>query len=329
MSELQTVWGWQPALYLFLGGLSAGTFIVAALLFLQDKIRNARAVCIASWAALACLALGLVLLLAELSNPLRGMMMWQSFSNITSWMAIGAWALFAAMVVFGVMAVLSTPKLVKLVFKGTSGKAERIDTVRRVAAIAGMVLAFIVAAYTGVLLMAAPGVPLWHTALLPCLFVISGLDTGIALVEIIAVAVGGIAEKSRQIMLRGVVALVLAEMVVLAAFLAMPAVQNGTTESAFAAISVELIATGTLAAPFWALVVVCGLCAPLGAALVGLRRSKPQDSAAEEAARAVAPSHGLQLLGACGALAGGCALRFVVLFAGLHADAVAALVSTL
>ena len=35
MIELQSVWGWQPALYLFLGGMGAGAFVVAAVLYLR------------------------------------------------------------------------------------------------------------------------------------------------------------------------------------------------------------------------------------------------------------------------------------------------------
>lgn len=37
---LQTMWGWQPALYLFLGGMGAGAFIMAAVLFLIDRARH-------------------------------------------------------------------------------------------------------------------------------------------------------------------------------------------------------------------------------------------------------------------------------------------------
>ena len=33
---LQLTWSWQPALYLFLGGMGAGAFIMAAVLFLID-----------------------------------------------------------------------------------------------------------------------------------------------------------------------------------------------------------------------------------------------------------------------------------------------------
>ena len=53
--ELQTIWSWQPALYLFLGGMGAGAFVMAAVLFLIDRTRHRLIVCVSMWAALASL----------------------------------------------------------------------------------------------------------------------------------------------------------------------------------------------------------------------------------------------------------------------------------
>ena len=75
--ELQSAWGWQPALYLFLGGMGAGAFIMAAILYLKDRERNARIVCVFMWAAAISLIVGLLLLLMELVTPLRGLLMGQ------------------------------------------------------------------------------------------------------------------------------------------------------------------------------------------------------------------------------------------------------------
>ena len=149
---------------------------------------NRKTICIASWAATACLVAGLLLLLSELTNPLRGMLLWQSFSNGTSWMTFGAWVVFAAVIVFGLMAVLSTEQWVKPVSKKWKGYPKARNRMRSVLAVVGIVLGLCVAVYTGILLMSVPGVPLWNTLLLPCLFTVSALDTGAALVEIVAVA---------------------------------------------------------------------------------------------------------------------------------------------
>lgn len=319
MAELQSVWGWQPALYLFLGGMGAGAFVVAALLYFLDRQSNRKTICIASWAATACLVAGLLLLLSELTNPLRGMLLWQSFSNGTSWMTFGAWVVFAAVIVFGLMAVLSTEQWVKPVSKKWKGYPKARNRMRSVLAVVGIALGLCVAMYTGILLMSVPGVPLWNTLLLPCLFTVSALDTGAALVEIVAVAPkrAVLSNKTHRLLEASVVVLVVLEVAVLAAFLAtMQGSDLTTATGATAAASVRLLAQGMLAPFFWLLVGACGLGIPLAMAIAGMVLRKRRKS-----------GRTVMLVGAAGALVGGCALRFLVLMAGLHADVVAQAVS--
>ena len=52
MEGLQTIWFWQPALYLFLGGMGAGAFVMAAILHFLDREGSRRVVCASSWAEL-------------------------------------------------------------------------------------------------------------------------------------------------------------------------------------------------------------------------------------------------------------------------------------
>ena len=319
MAELQSVWGWQPALYLFLGGMGAGAFVVAALLYFLDRQSNRKTICIASWAATACLVAGLLLLLSELTNPLRGMLLWQSFSNGTSWMTFGAWVVFAAVIVFGLMAVLSTEQWVKPVSKKWKGYPKARNRMRSVLAVVGIALGLCVAMYTGILLMSVPGVPLWNTLLLPCLFTVSALDPGAALVEIVAVAPkrAVLSNKTHRLLEASVVVLVVLEVAVLAAFLAtMQGSDLTTATGATAAASVRLLAQGMLAPFFWLLVGACGLGIPLAMAIAGMVLRKRRKS-----------GRTVMLVGAAGALVGGCALRFLVLMAGLHADVVAQAVS--
>ena len=357
---MQTVWGWQPALYLFLGGMGGGCFLTAAILYLKDAAHNKRTVCASMWAATISLAVGLLLLLAELITPVRGLMMWQSFSHFTSWMTFGAWGAFAAIVVFGLSAIFATEKV-----KVPAG-------VRRTLAIVGIALGAFVAVYTGMLLMAPASVPFWNTPLLPLLFTVSAFDTGVALVEVMAAAAARkdpLATDAKRFLERCVVVLVLVEMVVLAAFM-VAALGGSGAEGATAAASAAMLVEGSLAGWFWVLLVAVGLALPLIVAIAGLvlgRHGKsngeahpasdsstsvaaPQSTAVEgnaivdgaptqahgkdgiEAAVPAAPSPAtkptglsrwLPLVGACGALAGGCALRFLVLAAGVHADLVA------
>ncbi len=326
---LQTMWSWQPALYLFLGGMGAGAFVMAAVLFLIDRTRHRLIVCVSMWAALASLAVGLLLLLSELITPARGLLMWQSFGHFTSWMTYGAWGAFAAMAVFAVSALLATrPVGVWLATKWKWFEKHGV-ALRKVLAVVGIVLGAFVAVYTGMLLMSAGGVPLWNTPLLPALFTVSAFDTGVALVEIVAVLLSkkdALAPKARVIMERVVVVLVLVECVVMAAFLAsMLGADGQTAMGATAASSAALLVSGGLAACFWGMVVACGLVLPLVMAAAGLvlhRRGgkKPCPKRLQGA---------LMAIGAAGALIGGCELRFLILAAGIHADVVAETVRSL
>ena len=341
MEELQLVWGWQPALYLFLGGMGASAFAVVAFLFLRHGDQDKKVLNASMWVALISLCVGLLLLVAELITPLRGMMMWQSFSNTTSWMTVGAWLIFAAAVFFFVTAVLTSGFFEKR-YQGRKafeqdvpvqdvGSGAKLPTsaaalprqwrLTKACAAIGLVLGLGVAVYTGILLMSAPGVPLWSTMLLPCLFTVSALDTGVALIEIVAACTrkrekGGASAhlfKANESFLHGsVIVLVIVEAIVLVAFMASMLSGNaadatGSVSFATAAVeSAELIVTGPLAPFFWILVVGFGLILPFSMAIAGIAL-KGRGAFAS-------------LLGALGALVGGCALRFVVLMAGLHVD---------
>lgn len=349
MLELQSVWGWQPALYLFLGGMGAGAFAMASILYLREGVRLRRTVAASAWLAIACLVLGLLCLLTELTNPLRGMLLWQSFSNMGSWMSIGAWILVAALVVFGLFAVLITGPVDAWLTNRWPGFAGFCHKLRNVLAVCGILLGLAVAAYTGILLMSAPGVPLWNTWLLPCLFTISGLDTGVALVELVATALARkepMAHRNHKLMAVFVVVLVIAELVVLALFLgsALSGSSQAPADAAsVAALSAGLMVSGPLAYQFWSLVIACGLALPLVCAVASLARKSVHEPPAkgpaeedavprgtstlevgiEESEPKSAKDRTLTCIGATGALVGGCALRFLVLMAGLHADPVA------
>ena len=317
MVEFQTVWGWQPALYLFLGGVGAGALVFSAVLLFVGKKRQSLTVGLSLWVGALCMIIGLLLLLSELTDPERGMLAWQSFVNLTSWMTYGAWGVIAAIAVAILAALCITPGTAIRIAGVWKGFFSAQGGICSVLVAIGAALGLFVAVYTGVLLMSAPGIPFWDTPLLPCLFAISAFDTGIALVEIVSVLVRRrekVTAKCSALLERSVVVLVILEAVLLAVFLFTMNTGNGSpAESASAiaaAASVNAIIAGSFAPYFWCLVVGCGLVAPLVASVLSLKL------------------HGrnvgtLVLAGAAGALIGGCALRFLVLMAGAHADFVA------
>lgn len=309
---LQLTWSWQPALYLFLGGMGAGAFIMAAVLFLIDKAKHKLVVCVSMWAAFVSLAVGLLLLLSELISPVRGMMMWSAFSNFSSWMTYGAWGAFCALVVWAVSAVLAVPAVGKRL-----AKAKWLPTLRVVLAWVGIALGAFVAVYTGMLLMTAGGVPLWDSPLLPALFTVSAFDTGVALVELVVVVLskkGPLAHRAAALMERIVIVLVVLEAAVLAAFLwAMLSADPASAWGQAAVASAQLLTSGGLSTVFWWMFVACGLAVPLIAAIAGLVLGKRE-------------TRPVMAIGAVGALVGGCELRFLILAAGVHASVLSATV---
>ncbi|WP_139652384.1 NrfD/PsrC family molybdoenzyme membrane anchor subunit [Raoultibacter phocaeensis] len=313
MIELQTAWGWQVGLYLFLGGLGAGTFAAATVLSLVRRKRHRRALAVSYWVAVACIAVGLLSLLAEVVRPDRALLVWQSFSRPASWMALGAWGALAALVVFSITAFLATGKTSEVlseVWEGHPGLRKRLRTAF---SLVGLAPALFVALYTGMLLKEAQGVPFWDSWLLPCLFLASALGAGVNAVSAFAVITGS-AEKGsrrrRRLFAGIVIGAVTVEGALLFVYVA-TMLQGGSgalTAQQFAArASAELLLFGSCSAPFWGLVVAGGLVAPLALSVSSFFLKS---------------SAGWKLLalGALLTVAGDCTLRFLVLHVGMGAD---------
>lgn len=299
MAEMQTVWTWLPAIYLFLAGLSAGTFLAIAVLRFWKPGRFRKTGTIGAWAAVVLLAVGLLCLVAETEKPLQAMILFTSFVNFGSWMTIGAWLLLATFIEWLVYAVVTTPRLAD----------EKVgEGVKKALAIVGAVLAVCVALYAAVLLFSAPAMALWNTMLLPVLFLVSAIDTGLALI-IIILAVGPDRADSHELMPwieKSVCVMVVLELVVLVAFVVMA----GSGSNVAAAFSADQLVNGALAVPFWLLVIVVGLGAPLVTALtstISKKEARPTMSVA----------------GAVCALVGGFTLRYVIMAAGATAAMIA------
>lgn len=310
---LQTSWGVQIALYLFLGGLAGGTALVTGIVRLKWGEQFKGLACFGAWASVLLLIAGVLCLVTEVTMPLRAMQLWVAFTNPASWMTIGAWLLVAGIVATGLFALASTPAIANKVLGQKAGAAQRV-----LAAISA-VLGTCIAIYTGILLCVLVNHPLWNTPLLPVLFTVSALDTGIALVCLylalakpakVAVEAQP-AEKAAEdapeqkaaaeslvpLLEKCSVGLIAAEAVVLVLLLALV---NGA--GTVGALSVWVLAAGPLAAPFWGLLVVAGLAVPLALELLQLKGRHAQWMAV------AAPA----LI-----LAGGLALRFLILYAGL------------
>lgn len=179
---LQTLWGWPPGLYFFLGGLGAGTFCVVAVIGLLTGDRFKSTLRFGAWASAIAIALGSLILLLDVGAPLRAAVLFQSFVNFGSWMTIGAWLLFAAILLNGLYALLYTDRVISRFQSRLKLITDRLAVWRTLLALVGIPLNLAVAIYTGILLGVLPFRPFWNTWILPALFVASALETGVGLV---------------------------------------------------------------------------------------------------------------------------------------------------
>ena len=164
---------WNPliAWYLFLAGLGGGAFVTSAFL----HWRHPHAVTmrkIGHVIAPIAVAVGLVLLMFDaeggLHNPLRFALLLHNPHSVMTW---GVVFLACFMVVAVVVLALDVLK----------------KSVPRWLEIVGAVLGVCVGMYTGALLGVCKTFPLWNTALLPILFLVSALSAGAASVLLTAI----------------------------------------------------------------------------------------------------------------------------------------------
>ena len=103
--QVQQQWGWLLAAYLFLGGVGAGAYVIAALHgFMTGEVTLATS--IGLWISWPAVGLGTICLLADLGNPMKAFL--AGFKPGTSWIARGFWIISAFMVVAFIHTMLIT-----------------------------------------------------------------------------------------------------------------------------------------------------------------------------------------------------------------------------
>ena len=215
------VWGWQIAWYLFLGGLGAGATLTSLVAYRSGS----RFVAIErAGATLAgpAVAFGTALLVLDLgigrSEPWRLMYLYLNWESPMTW---GTWILTLFIPIALLHALAVTGPLAPRWERYVAPLRRICVRARSVLKVAAGVLAMSAAIYTGVLLSVPPSFPLLNSWLLPVLFLVSALSTGLSA----AVLAGSVLARRQGVVLdlqrwsRFHVGLVVAELGVLAAWL--------------------------------------------------------------------------------------------------------------
>jgi formate-dependent nitrite reductase membrane component NrfD len=175
---------------------------------------------------------------------------------------------------------------------------------RTLISVLGIIFAFGTMIYTGILLGAARPIAFWSTAMLPLLFLISALSTGIMAVLLFG-SLAGAAEQTIVMLEKIDMPLIIMELIVLAFYL------QGTHRVPESRESARIVLAGSLAPLFWFGVVIIGLLAPLVIDLFGVYSLQGVSA------------HSVTFLASICGLIGGLLLRKVVLAGGIHAPLVA------
>lgn len=184
-------WGWPIGVYLLLAGISGGAMIVAlALRYYKGQKEETPLLKAASLVSFATIALGMIFLVGDLEKPLY---FWKILIhyNFSSVMSIGVLALcfyipLSFLMVALVFESIITPWLQRSPLAPLVRIYPLLRSLRRPLEAMTFLLALTVCAYTGFLISVLVRFPLLNTAILPALFVASGLSAGTAFSSVVA-----------------------------------------------------------------------------------------------------------------------------------------------
>jgi formate-dependent nitrite reductase membrane component NrfD len=170
----QSAWGWQIAAYLFLGGLGGA---VGALGIGIERFVNkdGRIGLLSAMWGFVFLAVGSGLLVLDLLNPFNAIFFWRNPGSWIFWGILSLSGYLVSSVLYSVACAKDSPFL-----RPIADTFPKLQEWQNVTGIVSIALGTFVTVYTGFLLSAAQGIPLWHNAGLPVLFTISAFSTGCA-----------------------------------------------------------------------------------------------------------------------------------------------------
>jgi formate-dependent nitrite reductase membrane component NrfD len=255
------VWAFEIPVYLFLGGFVAGIMILSGWALWRGR-RNQRPSATFSLAssgpsglALGAISIGMLALFLDLSHKAY---VWRLYLTMRpgSPMSWGAWILLLVYPVLLAGILLDPPRLLLRVLPSVDRLCRRLPRetrARRAIGLASMATGIALGIYTGILLSALGARPLWSSALLGPLFLVSGLSASAAFAH---AASPEPAEKDEMARLDNL--FLATELGLIALFLV--GLRSASAAQAEAAL---LLLGGPFTAVFWVGVVGLGIVLPL------------------------------------------------------------------
>lgn len=250
------VWAWEIPVYLFLGGWVAGMMVLSGLFLLQQRHRQRRCTCVVTpWVGLALLTAGMVALFLDLEYKRHVWRLYTTF-RVASPMSWGAWILVLVYPVLAATILVEPPawlaRALPAAARGHGHLTRRPHLVRAIGG-ANVALGTALGIYTGVLLASLGARPLWNSAILGPLFLLSGLSSAAAFVHLVAREV-----DERELLARADNLFLVLELAAIGLFLA-----GLVTATAVHRQAAALLLGGPYTAPFWVGVVGLGIALPL------------------------------------------------------------------
>lgn len=326
------VWSWEIPVYLFLGGIVAGMMVLAGINLVRiargedpRKFHSVQTPIL----AVALLSLGMGALFLDLSHKLYVWQIYLAFQP-TSPMSWGAWILLLVYPVLIGSALWRLPeswpalaRMLPFVSRASAWLDQRRDVLGTLGW-ANILVGAGLGIYTGILLNTMVARPLWNSAILGPLFLVSGLSAGAALIHLSTALLPG--RPAPKGLISGAFAalwqplgsdapprataseLTRADQAFLAIELVLIGllIINLLTSSASHSAAAGLLFSGTYALAFWGGVVGVGIIVPLALQWLELGHRIPHS-----------------VLPALLVLAGGFALRWVMVGAGQLSHVVA------
>lgn len=253
------IWTWEVAIYLFLGGMTAGLMIYSAVVHLLNKQDRYHFVAnqLPLWAPVV-LSIGMTTLFLDLEHKLYVFRFYTTIQP-SSPMSIGSWVLQVVYLICFLM-ILAT---LRQGYPRLAAMAEKLPLVTtilnlsekylRIIALWSIPVGIALGIYTGILLSTFSARPFWNTGVLGLLFLVSGLSTAAALI-----AVSAKEKLERESFARLDAGIITIELLFIGLLII-----GLSTGGRVQLESLAMIMTGDYALAFWGLFVTLGLVIPL------------------------------------------------------------------